>query len=92
MEDSTECDYPRYPIEHLKDKEGDCEDKAILAASILRKIGYNVSLIQLPKHVAVGVNLDEEAVSDDYFIDQYYFLETSSTGWFVGNTGSHLVI
>jgi hypothetical protein len=84
LEDSTECDYPRYPIEHLKDKEGDCEDKAILAASILRKIGYNVSLIQLPKHVAVGVNLDEEAVSDDYFIDQYYFLETSSTGWFVG--------
>lgn len=84
VEDSTECDYPRYPIEALKDREGDCEDKAILTATILHAIGYNVSLIQLPKHVAVGVHLEAEAVSDDYFIDEYYFLETSSTGWFVG--------
>lgn len=84
VEDSTECDYPRYPIETLVDRQGDCEDKAILTAAILNSVGYNVSLIQLPKHVAVGIHLDEDAVSDEYFVDEYYFLETSSTGWFVG--------
>ena len=84
VEDITDCDYPRYPIETLKDKKGDCEDKAILTASILKKLGYNVSLIQLPKHVAVGVNLDESASAEDYFVEEYYYLETSSTNWLLG--------
>jgi len=84
VEDTTDCDYPRYPIETLKDRQGDCEDKAILTASILNSLGYNVSLIQLPKHVAVGVNLDESATTDDYFVDEYYYLETTSTGWLLG--------
>jgi len=84
IEDTTDCDYPRYPIETLKEKKGDCEDKAILAASILKNLGYNVSLIQLPKHVAVGVNLDENATNEDYFVEKYYYLETSSTNWLLG--------
>lgn len=83
-EDITDCDYPRFPIETLKDNKGDCEDKAILAASILESMGYNVSLIQLPKHVAVGVNLDEDVLSSDYYIDEYYYLETSSRNWYLG--------
>jgi hypothetical protein len=84
VEDETDCDYPRYPIETLKEKKGDCEDKAILTASILKNLGYNVSLIQLPKHVAVGVHLDENATDEDYFIEEYYYLETSSTNWVLG--------
>jgi len=77
-------EYPRYPVETLFDGDngrGDCEDKAILAASILYKMGYDVSLIRLPNHMAVGVKLSESALpGTSYYIDDYYFLETTTPG------------
>ncbi|UCD13920.1 MAG: hypothetical protein JSW60_00445 [Thermoplasmatales archaeon] len=88
VEDVTESDYPRYPFESLKDAKGDCEDKAILIASILDSSGYNVSLLKLPSHVAVGVHLDESATTYDYYIEEYYFLETTSSGWPCGKIPS----
>jgi hypothetical protein len=58
---------------------GDCEDKAILTANILRNLGFNVSLFRLPDHMAVGVNISSEELSEfDYYIDGYYFLETTT--------------
>lgn len=83
-ENDSTCEYPRFPIEMLKDKQGDCEDKAMLAADILDIIGYNVSLLRLPNHMAVGVNLDENASAYDYYIDEYYFLETTGTRGYLG--------
>jgi predicted transglutaminase-like cysteine proteinase len=71
-------EYPRYPLETLKEKRGDCEDKAILTAALLDSLGYNVSLIRLPQHMAVGVNLDDKISVYSYYVDQYYFLETTA--------------
>jgi hypothetical protein len=71
-------EYPRYPLETLKEKRGDCEDKAILTAALLYSLGYNVSLIRLPQHMAVGVNLSEKISAYSYYVDQYYFLETTT--------------
>ena len=71
-------EYPRYPLETLKEKRGDCEDKAILTAALLYSLGYNVSLVRLPQHMAVGVNLSEKISVYSYYIDQYYFLETTT--------------
>jgi hypothetical protein len=71
-------EYPRYPLETLKEKRGDCEDKAILTAALLEALGYNVSLIRLPQHMAVGVHLNETIPGYSYYIDQYYFLETTT--------------
>ncbi len=76
-ENDPTCEYPRYPIEMLKDTQGDCEDKAILTAALLDSIGYNVSLIRLPNHMAVGVHLDEDLPVFEYYTDEYYFLETT---------------
>jgi predicted transglutaminase-like cysteine proteinase len=84
VEDTTDCDYPRYPYELLQDAKGDCEDKAILTAAILDSLGYNVSLLKLPNHVAVGVHLGKSATSYEYYINSYYFLETTSSGWILG--------
>jgi hypothetical protein len=84
VEDTTECDYPRYPFELLQNAKGDCEDKAILTASILNSLGYNVSLLKLPNHVAVGVHLGKSATIFEYYINAYYFLETTSSGWILG--------
>lgn len=71
-------EYPRYPLETLHDKQGDCEDKAILSAALLENLGYNVSLLRLPQHMAVGVHLNETIPLYSYYIDKYYFLETTT--------------
>ncbi len=85
IENGSECEYPKYPIEMLKDKKGDCEDKAMLAASLLNVFGYNVSLLRLPNHMAVGVHLEKEEINYyDYFIDEYYYLETTRDRWVLG--------
>jgi len=76
--DNTSYEYPRYPIETLKEDRGDCEDKAILGAALLSSLGYNVSLLRLPEHMAVGVNLDTIAGPYKYYIDRYYYLELTA--------------
>jgi hypothetical protein len=70
-------EYPRFPLETLKEQHGDCEDKAILTAALLDTFGYNVSLLRLPNHMAVGVRLLESLPGYSYYIEKYYFLETT---------------
>lgn len=70
-------EYPRYPLETLRDRHGDCEDKAILTAALLDSLGYNVSLLRLPNHMAIGVHLNETLPTYSYYVNQYYFLETT---------------
>jgi len=79
-ETNDSFEYPRYPIETLfnGDGGGDCEDKAILMASILDQMVYDVALFRLTGHMAVGVQLDEDATVYEYYTDNYYFLETTS--------------
>jgi hypothetical protein len=71
-------EYPRYPLETLKEQRGDCEDKAILTAAMLESLEYNVSLIRLPQHMAIGVHLDENLPFHSYYIDEYYYLESTT--------------
>ncbi|MDM7999854.1 MAG: hypothetical protein QUS33_07620 [Dehalococcoidia bacterium] len=86
-------EYPNYPVETLVDKGGDCEDAAILVASLLQAMAYDVVLIRFdPKgeddagHMAVGVALS--GISDGYSYTYdgkaYYYLETTSTPWKLG--------
>jgi predicted transglutaminase-like cysteine proteinase len=76
--ENSSYEYPRYPLETLKEKRGDCEDKAILTASLLHDLGYNVSLLRLPQHMAVGIQLNDTIPGYSYYIDDYYFLETTT--------------
>jgi predicted transglutaminase-like cysteine proteinase len=71
-------EYPRYPLETLEENRGDCEDKAILGAALLSELGYNVSLLRLPDHMAVGVHLDTAGGSYTYYVDRYYYLEMTA--------------
>lgn len=48
-------DYHKYGIETLFDRYGDCEDKVILAASLLKAAGYDVGYIELPRHVLLAI-------------------------------------
>lgn len=79
-DENVTVEYPFYPVETLftDGGGGDCEDKSILAASLLKKIGYNVSLLRLTNHMAVGVNLNQTVPPYEYYIGNYYFLETTT--------------
>jgi hypothetical protein len=83
-ENDSTCEYPRYPVEMLKDTQGDCEDKAMLTSALLDNMAFNVSLIRLPNHMAVGVHLDENLSEYEYYADGYYFLETTRNRWDLG--------
>ena len=87
-------EYPKYPIETLVDNGGDCEDTSILTASLLHGLGYNVSLILfIDEHCAVGV-ADIEGLLGTHFKhnrEDYYYLETTNTGWKVGEMPEELV-
>jgi len=81
--DNGSIEYPFYPLETLYTNGGggDCEDKAILTASLLKNLGYNVSLLRFPNHMAVGVNI---VGNIDRYIDDYCFLETTTGNYKVG--------
>jgi hypothetical protein len=81
-------EYPKYPVETLKDRGGDCEDTCILLASILRKLGYGVVLLEIPskRHMALGLKGDESIPGSyvTYRGSRYYYVETTGEGWRVG--------
>jgi hypothetical protein len=81
-------EYPRYPVETLFSYgcgAGDCEDKAILAASILDHLGFNTALLRLSNHMAVGVKFEDTVLQGySYYSDGYYYLETTTEGKPVG--------
>ena len=79
-------EYPRYPIETLVDNGGDCEDTSILAAALINEMGYGVVLIRLPGHMAIGIkgSDDIDGTYYEYKGSRYYYLETTGTGWELG--------
>jgi len=81
--------YPRFPSETIYADGGDCEDTAILMAAILKKMGYGVSLLRLPHHVATGVECDPSVFDYNatyYAYDgrDYCYLETTGENYKIG--------
>lgn len=78
--------YPRFPYETLYENGGDCEDTSVLAVSILQEMGYDVVLLELPEHMAVGIKCDPktEGRSFEYKNNRYYYLETTGSNWQIG--------
>ncbi|MDV0443710.1 hypothetical protein [Methanorbis rubei] len=87
METTGIEEYPRYPLETLVDKGGDCEDVAILIASVLHEMGHGAVLFKLPEHMAVGIAGDEmfEGTYYPYNGTRYYYQETTAKGWGIGD-------
>ena len=69
---------PKFTIETLFNKTGDCDDKSILLAKLLSYAGYDTCLFiyEIGQHMAVGLKVDE---STDSYKDGYIFIE--STGY-----------
>ena len=78
-------EYARYPFETLVDEVGDCECKSILTAQLLVSMSYEVVLLSLSEHVAVGVYIPNgSGYSYEYEGKRYLYLETTREGWTVG--------
>ncbi len=80
-------EYPRYPIETLFDRGGDCEDSSILVAALLDRMGYDVALLHLEnaEHMAVGISITGNYGSYyEYDSKKYFYLETTGEGWQIG--------
>lgn len=85
-------EYPKYPIETLYEQSGDCEDKSILMASLLDRLGYGVVLLAMPNHMAVGVKGASSIPGTfvTYQGNRYYYLETTSVDWQIGDIPSEM--
>lgn len=80
-------EFPKFPVETLVEGGGDCEDSAILAAAILKAMGYDVILIDIesnPRHMAIGIALNSSGEGIEYNGVKYLYAETTSMGWPVG--------
>lgn len=66
----------KYPVETLRENEGDCDLFSFLAASIMKAGGIDVVLLlyEEEEHMAVGVNLQQEP-QDSRFNVYYYTYE-----------------
>lgn len=76
----------RSPIEFISDLKGDCDTRALIIYSILKRFNYNVALLtsQYYKHALVAVNFENETVSGVAMsIDNknYYLWETTNVGF-----------
>ena len=84
-------EYPRYLIETLFNRGGDCEDASIVVAALLDGMGYDVCLISLKGHMAVSVAL--AGVTGSYYEyggEKYFYLETTGDGWQIGQVPSRI--
>ncbi len=85
-------EYPRFPIETLVEQGGDCEDTAVLLAALLRSLGYNAVLLSPEGHMGVGLAVtgDIKGIGVSYEDHTYYYIETTNTGWGIGDYPDHL--
>lgn len=88
---SEKGEYPKYPVETLVEG-GDCEDKSILLAAILKAMSYRTALLVFrgnPGHMAIGIECPN--CEGSYYLKngvKYFYLETTSPGWSVGEVPS----
>ena len=85
-ESGNVINYPKYPIETIVDGTGDCEDFAILGATLLKRMGYEVALLFVPGHAALGIAGVEgiSGVFAEYEGKKYYYVEMTAEGWQIG--------
>jgi hypothetical protein len=78
-------EFKMYAFETLVAGGGDCEDTVILAASLLRVLGYDVMLLNPKGHLAFGIVGDFSGAYFEHDGKRYFYGETTGTGWRLGD-------
>lgn len=79
----TDGSPPKFPIETVAEAAGDCDDKALLAAALLAREGYAVSLLGFTaeNHMALGIESNGSAFRET--TTSFVEMTTSSlVGWY----------
>ena len=87
-------EYPRYPIETIYERQGDCEDTSILMAALLKEWGYEVGFLHLPGHIAVALRTADDYDDGSYYEingHSYLFIESTGSGWNIGDIPDDLM-
>ena len=77
-------EFRRYAIETLVEGGGDCEDTTILVGSILNGLGFQLALIEVPGHIAIGVSGNFTGAHYSLNGTKYFYGETTGSGWKIG--------
>ena len=80
-------DYPKFPLETLAEQNGDCEDTSYLISAIVRAMGIDNVLVELPNHMAVAIAFSGSPEGYYYKLSNgwnYYYIETTAEDWLVG--------
>jgi hypothetical protein len=79
----------RYPYQVIYDYKGDCDEKSLLLAYLLRELGYGVALFNYKpeKHMAVGILAPSEYDSHN---SGYAFIETTRPTIVTDDQGEYL--
>jgi len=78
-------EYPKFPIETIVDERGDCEDTSYLLAALYKALGIDAVLVLYPGHMATAVACDDcSGAYFDYKGKKYFYVETTGTGWKIG--------
>lgn len=83
-------DYPKFIEETLTDVRGDCEDSTIALAVLLAGLGFDVVLVEFKSHIGVGIAGNFSGSYVVYNGVQYYYIETTSEGWAIGDLPKNL--
>ena len=77
--------YPKFTIETVYEDIGDCDDRSLLAAALLSREGYDVSLLLFydDEHMALGIRLPADKAHLSYADSGYAYAETT-IGHFIG--------
>jgi hypothetical protein len=81
-------DYTKFILETMPEMGGDCEDTAIMLASVLEAdaFEYDMILIQPPGHMAAGIrNSNPDGWYWELAGKKYSYIETTGQGWGVGD-------
>lgn len=83
LDNASYTEYARYPVETLVETNGDCEDAAILYASLAKAVDLDVILINLDHkikdngHMIVGVAGDFEGKYVEYHGKKYFLADAT---------------
>jgi len=79
-------EYPKFPVETLVDRGGDCEDTSILSAAMLNEMEVPAVLISFPGHMGIGVAWDEPLPypAFRYQGTDYFYVDTTMRGRTIG--------
>lgn len=82
-----EEEYVKFPFETLIDGKGDCEDTALLLASLFKELGFNSGFVIYPDHMLALLDITITEEGRRFFeINEgtYFIIETTNPGWAIG--------